>query len=108
MSIGEIHILGPLYRLPNDPWPAVRDWRSKRPGEPQPGPAPASRTSLGCRTLQAWTAGHSDLTGCDDQELALRKLVSMVLEHRIELLDLSLQGCTGQPEEEDAGVGEAL
>ena len=52
--------------------------------------------------------GNPDLARAHHQELAAGKLVSVVLEHRGEVVDLGLQRRPGKPEEEDAGVEEAL
>ena len=52
--------------------------------------------------------GNPDLARAHHQELAAAKLVSVVLEHRGEVVDLGLQRGPGKSEEEDAGVEEAL
>jgi hypothetical protein len=54
---------------------------------------------------RARTAGDTDLVGAYNQEFALGKLVSMLLQHGVELLDLGLQRSAWQPKEDDAGVG---
>ena len=57
---------------------------------------------------RARTIGNPDLAGAHDQELAPHKLVSMLLQHGIEVFDLRLQRSAREAEEDDAGVGEAL
>jgi hypothetical protein len=52
--------------------------------------------------------GNPDLARAHHQELAAGKLVSVVLEHRGEVVDLGLKRRPGKSEEEDAGVEEAL
>ena len=52
--------------------------------------------------------GDADLTGGHDQELAARKLASVMLQHGIEVFDLGLQVSSGKAKENDAGMGESL
>jgi hypothetical protein len=47
----------------------------------------------------------TNLAGGHHQKLAERKIVSVVLEHGIELLDLGLKRSSWEPKEDDAGVG---
>src|SRR5256885_7376043 len=42
------------------------------------------------------------------QELTTRKLLSVFMKYRIEVLDFGLQACSWKPKENDAGVGESL
>ena len=46
--------------------------------------------------------------GVTTRNAAALKRLSVFIEHSIELLDLGVQGSAGKPEEDDAGVGEAL
>jgi len=54
------------------------------------------------------TTGNPNLAGAYDQEFAASKLVSVLLQHGIELFDLGLQRSAWEPKEDDAGMGEAL
>ena len=58
--------------------------------------------------LERWPAGNANPAGSDDEERAALKRISVIIEYLIELVDLGLQGSAGKPEEDDAGVGEAL
>jgi hypothetical protein len=40
---------------------------------------------------------NADLAGAHDQELAAGKLLSVVLEHPVEVVDFGLQRCTKEP-----------
>ena len=53
-------------------------------------------------------ASNANLAGGHDQKFAVVKLGSMLLQHRIEMFDFGSQRSTGEPEEENAGVGETL
>jgi hypothetical protein len=53
------------------------------------------------------TIGNPDLAGAHDQECTVRQVVSMLLQHGIELFDLRLQRSAWEPEEDDASVSEA-
>jgi hypothetical protein len=62
-----------------------------------------SALSLGTRPIR-----NPNLARAHHQELAAGELSSGFLDHGIEVFDFGLQGRTWQPEEEDAGMGEAL
>jgi hypothetical protein len=51
---------------------------------------------------------HPNLARAHHQELAAGKFSGVFMECLVEVLDLGVQGGPRQPEEEDAGMGEAL
>ena len=52
--------------------------------------------------------GNTGLAGGHDKELAAGKRLGVALQHGGEAVELGGQGRPRQPEEQDAGVGEAL
>jgi hypothetical protein len=52
--------------------------------------------------------GNTGLAGGHDEELAAGKRLGVALQHGGEVVELGGQGRPGQPEGQDAGVGEAL
>ena len=52
--------------------------------------------------------GYANPAGGDDKKRAALKRFSALMECPIELVNLGLQGSARKPEEDDAGVGEAL
>jgi hypothetical protein len=51
---------------------------------------------------------YADLARGHHQELTTLQRFSVLLEYGIEVFDFRLQGCSGEPKEDDAGVGELL
>jgi hypothetical protein len=49
--------------------------------------------------------GNADLARGHHQEFTKLELISVVLQNRTELFDLDLETCSGEPKENDAGVG---
>jgi hypothetical protein len=60
------------------------------------------------RQLRARTTGNANLARGHNQELSALKLLSVFLEHSIEVFDFGLQGSSWKPKENDAGVDEFL
>ena len=58
--------------------------------------------------LGARTTGHANLARSHYEERTTLKRFSVFLEDGIEVFDFRLQGCSGKPKENDAGVGELL
>jgi len=52
--------------------------------------------------------GNADVVEGHDDELAPRKCFREFRKDGVQALNLELQGCPGQPEEQDAGVGQPL
>jgi hypothetical protein len=55
--------------------------------------------------LGTWTTCNADRAWGHHQKLAERKIVSVVLEHGIEVIDLGLNLSSWKPKEDEAGVG---
>jgi hypothetical protein len=60
------------------------------------------------KVLGARPTGNSNLAGGHDQEFAMRKLVSVFLQHGIEVFDLGLKAGSGKSKEDDPGVEETF
>ena len=65
--------------------------------------AGGSKSALGTRTT-----GNANLAGGHHQKFTELEIVSVFLQHGIELVDLGLQWGSREPKENDAGVGESL
>jgi hypothetical protein len=52
--------------------------------------------------------GNAYVTRRHDHELPGRKIIGVLLQHSIQVVDLGLQALSGKPEEQDAGMAKPL
>src|SRR5262245_43229304 len=58
--------------------------------------------------LGARMAGHANLARGHHEEFTTLKRFNVLLEYGIELFDFRLEGCSGESEEDDAGMDKSL